>query len=37
MGSGFGPGSGGVGWCYFCVSCEFAFSVYTAGPGICVL
>ena len=22
-----GPGSGGVGWCYVCVSCESGFSV----------
>ena len=29
---GFGPGSGGVGWCYICVSCESGFSVYMAGP-----
>ena len=32
MGRGLGPGSGGVGWCYVCVR----FSVYMAGPGICV-
>ena len=31
---GLGPGSGGVGWCYVCVSCESGFSVYMAGPGI---
>ena len=30
-----GPGSGGVRWC--CVSCESGFSVYIAGPGICVV
>ena len=27
VGSGLGPGSGGVGWCYVCVSCESGFSV----------
>ena len=27
MGSGLGPGSGGVVWCYVCVSCESGFSV----------
>ena len=32
-----GPGSGGVLWCCVCVSCESEFSVYMAGPGICVL
>ena len=37
MGRGHGPGSGGVGWCYVCVSCESGLSVYMAGPGICVL
>ena len=37
MGSGFGPGSGGVGWCYVCVRCESGLSVSMAGPGICVL
>ena len=26
-GRGLGPGSGGVGWCYVCVSCESGFSV----------
>ena len=26
-----------MGWCYVCVSCESGFSVYKAGPGICVL
>ena len=26
-GRGFGLGSGGVGWCYVCVRCEFGFSV----------
>ena len=25
------------GWCYACVSCESEFSVYMAGPGICIL
>ena len=33
---GFGPGSGGVGWCYICVSWEFRFAVYMTGPGICL-
>ena len=32
---GRGPVSGGVGWCYVCVSCESGFSVSLAGPGIC--
>ena len=27
----------GVGWYYVCVSCESVFSVYMAGPCICVL
>ena len=27
VGMGLGPGSGGVGWCYVCVSCESRFSV----------
>ena len=31
-----GLGQGSVG-CYVCVSCESGFSVYMAGPGICVL
>ena len=26
-GRGFGPGSGGVLWCYACVRCESGFSV----------
>ena len=26
-----------VGWCYVCVRCKSGFSVYMAGPGICVL
>ena len=26
-GSGLGPGSGAVGWCYVCVRCESVFSV----------
>ena len=36
---GLGPGSGAVGWCYcyVCVRCESGFSVWMAGPGICVL
>ena len=34
---GLGPGSGGVGWCYVCVSCESGLSVYIAGPCICEL
>ena len=37
MGRGLGQGSGAVGWCYVCVRCESGFSVYMAGPGICVL
>ena len=37
MGRGLGPGSGTVGWCYVCVRCESEFSVWMAGPGICVL
>ena len=27
VGRGLGPGSGGVGWCYVCVSCESGFCV----------
>ena len=27
VGRGLGPGSGGVGWCYVCVSCESGLSV----------
>ena len=27
---GIGPGSGGVGWCYVCVSCASGLSVYCA-------
>ena len=27
VGSGLGPRSGRVGWCYVCVSCESGFSV----------
>ena len=27
VGRGIGPGSGGLGWCYVCVSCESGFSV----------
>ena len=26
-----------MGFCYICVRCESGFSVYMAGPGICVL
>ena len=37
MGRGLGPGPGWVGWCYVCVSGESGFSVYMAGPVICVL
>ena len=37
VGWGIGPGSGGVGWCYVCVSCESGFSVQMAGPGTYVL
>ena len=25
-----------VGWCYVCVRCESGFSVYMAGPAICI-
>ena len=32
-----GPGSGGAGLCYVCVSCESGLSVYVAGPGIRIL
>ena len=32
-----GPGSGGVVWCYVCVSCNSGIFVYMAGPGICIL
>ena len=28
VGRGFGPGSGRVGWCYVCVSCESGLFVY---------
>ena len=27
VGKGHGPGSGGVGWCYVCMSCESGFYV----------
>ena len=27
VGRGLGPGSGGMGWCYACVSCESGFSM----------
>ena len=27
VGRGLGPGSGGVWWCYVCVSCESGLSV----------
>ena len=37
MGRGLGPRSGGVGWCYVCVSCGSGLSVYMTGPGICIL
>ena len=37
VGRGIGPGSGGVGSCYVCVSCESGFSVLMVAPGICVL
>ena len=33
---GLGPGTGGMGWCYVCVSCESGLSVYMAGPCIYV-
>ena len=33
----FRTGSGGVGWCYECVSCESGFFVYLAGLGNCIL
>ena len=42
MGRRFGPGSSGsagsagVGLCYVCVNCESGFSVYMAGPFICI-
>ena len=36
-GVGRGLDQGLEGWCYVCVSCECGFSVYMAGPGICVL
>ena len=32
-----GLAQGLEGWCYVCVSCESGFSVYMAGPGICIL
>ena len=35
--SGLGPGSGKAGWCHVCGSCESGFSVYMAGPDICIL
>ena len=35
VGGRLGPGR--VGWCYVCVCCEYGFSVYMAGPGICIL
>ena len=31
------PGSGRVGWCYVCVSCESGLFVQMAGPVICIL
>ena len=37
---GLDRGLEGWGWkhiCYVCVSCESGFSVYRAGPGICIL
>ena len=37
VGRGLGQWSGAVGWCYVCVRCESGFSVWMAGPGICVL
>ena len=37
MDRGLGPGSGGVGWCFVCVSCGSGFSVWMANPGICIL
>ena len=37
MGRGLGQGSGGMWWCYVCLSREFGLSVYVAGPGISVL
>ena len=33
----WGLDKGLEGWCYVCVSCESGFSVYMAGPGICIL
>ena len=32
-----GTGSGRVGWCYVCVSCDPGLFVYMAGQGICIL
>ena len=37
MGRWLGSVSGGVGWCYVCVSCESGFFVLMAGLGICIL
>ena len=37
MGRGLGQSSGAVEWYYVCVRCESGFSVWMAGPGICVL
>ena len=36
-GVGGGLRQGMEGWCYVCVRCESGFSVWMAGPGICVL
>ena len=32
-----GLNQGLEGLCYVCVSCESGFSVYIAGPGICIV
>ena len=38
VGGRLGPGYGQrVGCCYVCVCCESGFSVFMAGPGICIL
>ena len=37
VGGWLGQGIGRVGWCYVCVCCESGFSVFMAGPGICIL
>ena len=37
MGRGFGPGSGGVGWCYVCVRCESGFSPIITSKDVSVV